>query len=73
MAQKTNAYDEKGHGGPQYQEALDRIKEVVTAGLHHGHCQFSIKSAVGSNRRRELTIDAGLSYKFIIPLDELPD
>ncbi len=72
MPEKTNHYGSGAVGGPQFREALDRITQIVLDGLRHGHFRYVISSGIGKGSRRELVIEAGKSYKFTIPEDELP-
>jgi hypothetical protein len=64
--------DETPVGGPQFRAAIDRLLEIFLEGLRHGHFRFSISSGIGNGNRREVLIEAGKSYKFTIPEDELP-
>jgi hypothetical protein len=59
-------------GGPQFHDALERLKHVVLGGLQHGHFRCTISSGIGNHNRRELIIEAGKSHKFTIPVEELP-
>ncbi len=68
-APDTNA---EQSGGPQFREALERIRQIVIDGLRHGHFRCAISSVIGKGNRRELVIEAGKSHKFTIPEDELP-
>jgi len=61
------------YGNRQLSEALARIEQILVAGLRHGHFRCSITGEVSNNKRRELVVEAGMSHKFIIPFDELPD
>lgn len=72
MPEKTNHYGSGAVGGPQLREALDRITQIVLDGLRHGHFRCVISSGIVKGSRRELVIEAGKSYKFTIPEDELP-
>lgn len=58
--------------GPQVREVLSRLEQVVLDGLQHGHFRCAISSAIGTGNRRDLVIEAGKSYKFTIPADQLP-
>lgn len=58
--------------GLQFREALARLEQVIFDGLRHGHFRYTISSAIGKGNRRELLIEAGKSYKFTIPEDEVP-
>jgi hypothetical protein len=67
-----DARDHTEAGGPQFREALDRLKQVVLDGLRHGHFRCAVTSVVGKGNKRELVIEAGKSHKFTIPEGELP-
>jgi hypothetical protein len=58
--------------GPQAQDALDHVSEVITEGLRHGFFECTISCKIANNGRRELQVKAGLSHQFTIPEDELP-
>jgi hypothetical protein len=72
MLEKPLHLDAGETGGPQLREAFDRIGQIVLDGLRHGHFRCAISSGIGKNNRRDLMIEAGKSYKFTIPEDELP-
>ena len=55
----------------ELQRVFQTMERLVYDGLHHGHFQYSIKGVVGKNLRRELLIEAGVSYKFTVPIEEL--
>lgn len=55
----------------ELQRVFQTMERLVYDGLHHGHFQYSIKGSVGKNLRRELVIEAGVSHKFTVPIDEL--
>jgi hypothetical protein len=55
----------------ELQRAFQTIERLVYDGLHHGHFQYSIKCSVGRNLRRELVIEAGVSHKFTVPMDQI--
>jgi hypothetical protein len=58
-------------GGPQFREALDRLKGLVVDGLKHGFFDYSIACET-LNGKLQFVIRAGKSHKFTIPKDELP-
>ena len=72
MPNETPRSDDGMPGGPQFREAFDCLLQIVREGLHHGHFRCTISSGIGKGSRRELVIEAGKSYKFTIPEDELP-
>lgn len=59
-------------GGPQFHDALNRVKQIVIDGLMHGHFRCAISSSIGKEKKREFVIEAGKSHKFTIPEEELP-
>jgi hypothetical protein len=61
-----------GPGGPQFRDPIERIVEIMTDGLVHGHFRYTISCGIGKGNRRELVVEAGKSYKFTIPEEELP-
>ena len=46
-------------GGPQLNEALQRLVQIVQDGLYHGYFRCAISIVIGKNNRRELVIEAG--------------
>ena len=51
-------------------DAVDRIVREVRGGLKHGFFELRIECTVTQNGRRELTVHAGKSYRYIIPREE---
>lgn len=72
MFEKPPHPDTNQATGPQLLDALNRIRQIVLDGLHHGHFRCAISSEVGKHNRRDLVIEAGKSHKFTIPEEELP-
>jgi hypothetical protein len=72
MQQDATSPDDVRLGGPQFQQAVERIYRTLVDGLGHGFFRCSITSTIGKDRRRELLIEAGHCHKFTIPEDELP-
>ena len=72
MLEKTAHPNDGLTSGPQLRQALDQIVQIVLDGLRHGHFRCVITSEIGKKNRREFVIEAGKSYKFTIPEDELP-
>jgi hypothetical protein len=60
------------NGGRQLCEALERIGQIVLDGLRHGYFRCSITSVIGKDNRRDLVVEAGKSFKFTVPEEELP-
>ena len=54
----------------QVREALDRLEGLVIDGLKHGFFDYSIACQT-ANGKRHIVIQAGKSYKFTIPENEL--
>jgi hypothetical protein len=71
MLEKTSHPDAGLTRGPQLRQVLDQIGQIVLDGLRHGHFRCTISSRIGKNNRRDLVIEAGKSYKFTIPEDDL--
>ena len=65
-------HDEVGQGGQQFQSALSLLKQIMIDGMRHGHFSCSITGCIRNEKKRELVIVAGKSYKFTIPEEELP-
>ena len=65
--------DQTKLGGPQYQKLIERVDAVLSKGMKHGHFKFTVEGAVGKEHRREVVLDSGLTFKFTIPREELPD
>ena len=72
MPERAPYSDAAETGGPQLREALDRLDRILLDGLCHGHFRCTIASVIGKNNRRDLVIEAGKSYKFTIPEEDLP-
>jgi hypothetical protein len=56
----------------QLSEALDLLKGIVIDGLKHGFFDCSISCEIANGGKRQLVIRAGKSYKFTIPVEEMP-
>ena len=72
MSEELRPPDRNEAIGPQLNDALNSISQIVLEGLRHGHFRCAISSEIGKNKRRNLVIEAGKSHKFTIPEDELP-
>jgi hypothetical protein len=59
------------NNGGQVREAIDRLEGLVVDGLKHGFFKYSIACET-TNGKRHIVIQAGKSYKFTIPENELP-
>lgn len=58
--------------GPQYCDALQRLIEVLTDGMQHGHFGCTVSVKIGKRGKREVLLEAGKSYRFMIPAEEIP-
>jgi hypothetical protein len=56
----------------QVREALDRLDVLVVDGLKHGFFGYAITCEISNGGKRQLVIQAGKSFKFTIPEDDLP-
>lgn len=61
-----------GTGGPQFDNAMKCLEQIVVEGLNHGFFDCYITSEVLAGGKRQFMIRAGKSHKFTIPEDELP-
>jgi hypothetical protein len=64
--------DASASGGPQLRAALDQLCKIVVDGLQHGYFDGTISIEIRKSDLREMKIKAGRSYKFNIPIEELP-
>ncbi len=55
----------------EYERALQKLVQIVREGLVHGFFDCSISSEIINGKKRSFVIKAGVSHKFIIPLEEL--
>ena len=51
-------------------DALDRIEREFRGGVKHGHFELRIECTVVQNGRRELTVHAGKTYRYLISKEE---
>jgi hypothetical protein len=58
--------------GPQFKDAMTRLARMIADGLDHGFFRCEIRSNIVKGNKRELTIEAGKSHRFVIPDEELP-
>jgi hypothetical protein len=72
MRNESNQMVVQSSGGPQFREACDCLVKNFIDGLRHGHFRCAISSSIEKGNRREIFIEAGKSYKFTIPEEELP-
>lgn len=54
-------------------EAMAKVTEIILDGLHHGFFDVTIGCEVGTGQKRILTVRSGKSYRFIVPLDQIPE
>ena len=57
-------------GNPR--RALDRITREFMTGLRHGFFEMTINCEVVSGKKRELTIKAGKSHRYVVREEEIP-
>jgi len=50
--------------------ALQRVLAEIHDGLRHGHFEFVLTCEIVGQDRRRLTLRAGKSYQFLIPLED---
>ena len=62
---------EHQHPARELTEALQRLLREVVDGLTHGFFDLGVKCELVKNRKRQLTIKAGKSYRFTICEEEL--
>lgn len=72
MQQRSPEADDVQRLGPQLQKALRQMETMMISGVSHGYFRCTVTIQVGKGNRREVIIEAGLSHKFTIPMDELP-
>ena len=70
MAEQLNTVSLQRSPGGQVREALDRMEGLIIDGLKHGFFDYSIACET-ANGKRHIVIQAGKSYKFTIPENEL--
>jgi hypothetical protein len=58
--------------GPQLRAALKRLVDEAIEGLRHGYFELRVTCETGSGGKRHMTIQAGKSHKFTIPIIEIP-
>ncbi len=55
----------------QLNDALRKLLEEFHAGLSHGFFEYGLTCEIINANKRRLTIKAGKSYQFIIPVEDL--
>lgn len=55
----------------QLEEALKKLIQETREGLKHGFFKYSINCEIIKEKKRRLQIEAGKSYLFIIPENEI--
>jgi hypothetical protein len=55
----------------QLDEAIAKLLGELREGLRHGFFDYRIRGEIVSGRKRQLILEAGKSFKFTIPEDEL--
>jgi hypothetical protein len=59
-------------GGPQFQDFIKKIQELLTTYVVYGHFEITVTCQIGRDGRRELRVTGGKCSRHIIPSDELP-
>ena len=62
----------KPTGKGELNEAFQKVRDEVLNGLRHGFFECTIKGEILKNQKRQVTIQAGKSHRFIVGEDELP-
>ena len=57
-------------GTPRW--ALDKIIQEYVTGLRHGFFEITIKCEVIKEKKRELTVKAGKSHRYVVREEEIP-
>ncbi len=52
-------------------EALGLLVRQIREGLAHGFFEYNVRCEIGKGGRRELTIGAGKSHRFVIREEEI--
>ena len=52
---------------------MAKLNEIVLDGLRHGFFEVAIGCEIGTGQKRILTVRSGKSYRFTIPLDQIPE
>ena len=58
--------------GNQFKEAERTMLQLLSDMIHHGYFKMEITGSVIKQGKREVTIEAGKSFRFIIPTEDLP-
>ena len=56
----------------QFQEAERAVLRLLSNLIQHGYFKMEVTGAIIKQGKREVTIEAGKSYRFIIPVEDLP-
>ena len=59
------------NGASQLERALMKVTAELREGLKHGFFEYRVRCEIAKGRRRELVLEAGKKYKFIIPEEEV--
>ena len=62
---------ETSRTGRELDKAKGRLLQEMEDGLRHGFFEFLVTCEVVKNGRRQLTIKAGKSHRFVIPEEDL--
>jgi hypothetical protein len=55
----------------ELENALTEVDTAIREGLKHGFFEYRLKCEIRTGRKRELILEAGKSYKFTIPEEEV--
>jgi hypothetical protein len=55
----------------ELENALTKVEAAIREGLKHGFFEYRVRCETRSGRKRELILEAGKSYKFTIPEEEV--
>ena len=57
----------------QLNNAVRKLLEEFYAGLAHGFFEYEVTCEIINANKRRLTIKAGKSYQFVIPIEDIPN
>jgi hypothetical protein len=63
--------DRDGHTDERVESMLNRVSSEIREGLRHGHFRFAIICETKDGGKRIVVFEAGKSYRFLIPKEEL--
>ena len=56
----------------QFEEAEDRMSALFVEHTRYGFFELHISGTIGKNGKRKVIINAGKSYQFTIPEEDIP-